>query len=134
MQNAKVIDADGHVQDRDAEIRKFMEEPYCRRRGPFVVRARLTNEGAAPLRGVALRLSPPAGVFGWQTRPLGAVPVATTLVKLAFCFDEVTLSHRSLRSVPAVLFRPPNMMDCAVVGSNTAVWECLATGPLCVHV
>ena len=24
MQNAKVIDADGHVQDRDAEIRKFM--------------------------------------------------------------------------------------------------------------
>ena len=38
MQNAKIIDADGHVQDRDAEIRKFMEEPYCRRRGPLVAK------------------------------------------------------------------------------------------------
>ena len=38
MQNAKVIDADGHVQDRDAEIRKFMAEPYCRRPGPHVAK------------------------------------------------------------------------------------------------
>src|SRR5258707_7057638 len=38
MPNAKIIDADGHVQDRDAEIRKFMEEPYCRRRGPLVAK------------------------------------------------------------------------------------------------
>jgi uncharacterized protein len=38
MQNAKIIDADGHVQDRDAEIRKFMAEPYCRRRGPLVAK------------------------------------------------------------------------------------------------
>ncbi len=38
MENAKVIDADGHVQDRDAEIRKFMAEPYCRRRGPLVAK------------------------------------------------------------------------------------------------
>jgi hypothetical protein len=28
MQGAKVIDADGHVRDRDVEIRAFMEEPY----------------------------------------------------------------------------------------------------------
>lgn len=38
MENAKVIDADGHVQDRDAEIRKFMDEPYGRRRGPLVAK------------------------------------------------------------------------------------------------
>jgi uncharacterized protein len=38
MQNAKVIDADGHVQDRDADIRACMEEPYCRRQGPLVAK------------------------------------------------------------------------------------------------
>ncbi len=36
MQNAKVIDADGHVRDRDADIRAFMEEPYCRRQGSLL--------------------------------------------------------------------------------------------------
>lgn len=38
MHGAKVIDADGHVRDRDAEIRKFMKEPNCRRQGPLVAK------------------------------------------------------------------------------------------------
>ena len=38
MQNTDVIDADGHVRDRDAEIRAFMEEPYCNRQGTLVAR------------------------------------------------------------------------------------------------
>ena len=38
MQNAKVIDADGHVQDRDADIRACMEEPFCRRQGTLVAK------------------------------------------------------------------------------------------------
>lgn len=33
LANVKIIDADGHVRDRDADIRKFMAEPYCRRQG-----------------------------------------------------------------------------------------------------
>lgn len=36
MDNAKVIDADGHVRDRDADIRAHMEEPYCRRQGSLL--------------------------------------------------------------------------------------------------
>ena len=36
MVNAKVIDADGHVRDRDADIRAFMEEPYRRRQGSLL--------------------------------------------------------------------------------------------------
>ncbi len=38
MQEAKVIDADGHVRDRDVEIRAFMDEPYCKRQGTLVAR------------------------------------------------------------------------------------------------
>ena len=38
MQNAKIIDADGHVLDRDTDIRAFMEEPYCRRQGSLLAR------------------------------------------------------------------------------------------------
>jgi hypothetical protein len=38
MGEAKVIDADGHVRDRDVEIRAFMEEPYRRRQGTLVAR------------------------------------------------------------------------------------------------
>ena len=38
MQETKIIDADGHVRDRDAEIRAFMEEPYCKRQGTLVAR------------------------------------------------------------------------------------------------
>jgi uncharacterized protein len=33
-----VIDADGHVRDRDADIRAFMEEPYCRRQGSLLAK------------------------------------------------------------------------------------------------
>jgi uncharacterized protein len=36
MVTAKVIDADGHVRDRDADVRPFIEEPYCRRQGSLV--------------------------------------------------------------------------------------------------
>ena len=36
MVTAKVIDADGHVRDRDADVRPFIEEPYCRRQGALV--------------------------------------------------------------------------------------------------
>jgi predicted TIM-barrel fold metal-dependent hydrolase len=36
MQNAKIIDADGHVLDRDADLRAFIEEPYCRRQGSLL--------------------------------------------------------------------------------------------------
>jgi uncharacterized protein len=36
MQNAKIIDADGHVLDRDADLRPFIEEPYCRRQGSLL--------------------------------------------------------------------------------------------------
>jgi hypothetical protein len=36
LANVKIIDADGHVRDRDADIRKFMEEPYCRRQGSLL--------------------------------------------------------------------------------------------------
>ena len=38
MPNFKVIDADGHVRDRDAEIRAFMDEPYRKRQGTLVAR------------------------------------------------------------------------------------------------
>lgn len=36
MVNAKIIDADGHLRDRDADIRAFMEEPYCRRQASLL--------------------------------------------------------------------------------------------------
>ncbi|MFQ5916776.1 MAG: amidohydrolase family protein [Candidatus Binatia bacterium] len=36
MHDEKVIDADGHVRDRDADIRAHMEEPYCRRKGALL--------------------------------------------------------------------------------------------------
>ena len=36
MISAKVIDADGHVRDRDSDVRAFMEEPFCRRQGSLV--------------------------------------------------------------------------------------------------
>ena len=36
LANVKIIDADGHVRDRDADIRKFMAEPYCRRQGSLL--------------------------------------------------------------------------------------------------
>ncbi len=36
MHNEKIIDADGHVRDRDADIRAHMEEPYCRRKGSLL--------------------------------------------------------------------------------------------------
>ncbi len=36
MHNEKIIDADGHVRDRDADIRSHMEEPYCRRKGSLL--------------------------------------------------------------------------------------------------
>ena len=36
MHNEKIIDADGHVRDRDANIRAHMEEPYCRRKGALL--------------------------------------------------------------------------------------------------
>lgn len=36
MENAKVIDADGHVRDRDADIRAHMEEPFRRRKGSLL--------------------------------------------------------------------------------------------------
>ena len=36
LTNVKIIDADGHVRDRDADIRKFMAEPYCRRVGSLL--------------------------------------------------------------------------------------------------
>ena len=36
LAEVKVIDADGHVRDRDADIRKFMAEPYCRRQGSLL--------------------------------------------------------------------------------------------------
>ncbi len=36
MENAKIIDADGHVRDREADIRSYMEEPYCRRSGSLL--------------------------------------------------------------------------------------------------
>ena len=40
MGNELIIDADGHVLDREANIRAHMEEPYCRRKG-----ALLPNDG-----------------------------------------------------------------------------------------
>jgi predicted TIM-barrel fold metal-dependent hydrolase len=36
MENAKIIDADGHVRDRDSDIRAHMEEPYCKRGGSLL--------------------------------------------------------------------------------------------------
>jgi predicted TIM-barrel fold metal-dependent hydrolase len=36
LAKVKVIDADGHVRDRDADIRKFMAEPYSRRQGSLL--------------------------------------------------------------------------------------------------
>jgi Carbohydrate family 9 binding domain-like/NPCBM-associated, NEW3 domain of alpha-galactosidase len=41
---------------------------------PFVVRARLADVSEAPLRTVALRLEPPDGSAGWQSRMLGSPP------------------------------------------------------------
>ena len=36
LANVNIIDADGHVLDRDANLRKFIPEPYCRRRGSLL--------------------------------------------------------------------------------------------------
>jgi hypothetical protein len=36
MGDTKVIDADGHVIDRDTDIRPHMDEPYCRRKGSLL--------------------------------------------------------------------------------------------------
>jgi len=36
LANITIIDADGHVLDRDANLRKFIPEPYCRRRGSLL--------------------------------------------------------------------------------------------------
>ncbi|HEX9453798.1 MAG TPA: amidohydrolase family protein [Candidatus Binatia bacterium] len=36
LANVNIIDADGHVLDRDADLRKFIAEPYCRRRGSLL--------------------------------------------------------------------------------------------------
>jgi len=47
MQNAKIIDADGHVLDRDTDIRAFMEEPYCRRQGSLLAK----DKGDASMYG-----------------------------------------------------------------------------------
>jgi uncharacterized protein len=38
MLNAKVVDADGHVLDRDADIRAFMDEPYRLRQGSLLAK------------------------------------------------------------------------------------------------
>ncbi len=37
MHNEKIIDLDGHVRNRDADIRAHMEEPYCRRKGALLL-------------------------------------------------------------------------------------------------
>jgi len=34
--SVKIVDADGHVRDRDADIREFLEEPYRWRQGPLL--------------------------------------------------------------------------------------------------
>lgn len=34
--DARIIDADGHVRDRDANIRAHMEEPFCKRQGSLL--------------------------------------------------------------------------------------------------
>ena len=36
METSKIIDSDGHVQERDTDIRPHMEEPYCNRRGSLL--------------------------------------------------------------------------------------------------
>ena len=36
LANVNIIDADGHVIDRDANLRKFIPEPYCRRQGSLL--------------------------------------------------------------------------------------------------
>ena len=36
MIDGKIIDADGHVRDRDSEIRSHLEEPYRRREGSLL--------------------------------------------------------------------------------------------------
>ena len=36
LANVNIIDADGHVLDRDANLRKFIPEPYCRREGSLL--------------------------------------------------------------------------------------------------
>jgi predicted TIM-barrel fold metal-dependent hydrolase len=36
MATLRVIDSDGHVQERDADIRPHLEEPYCKRRGSLL--------------------------------------------------------------------------------------------------
>jgi len=36
MASGQVIDADGHVRDRDADIRAYIEEPYSRRQGSLL--------------------------------------------------------------------------------------------------
>jgi len=39
MDTHRVIDSDGHVQERDTDIRPHLEEPYCNRyRAPARVR------------------------------------------------------------------------------------------------
>ena len=36
MNNTSIVDADGHVLDRDTDVRPHMEEPYCKRQGSLL--------------------------------------------------------------------------------------------------
>jgi len=36
MESARIIDADGHVHERDVDVRAFMDEPYCGRKGALL--------------------------------------------------------------------------------------------------
>ena len=55
MENAKIIDADGHVRDRDADIRAHMEEPYCKRGGPLLPADEWDSSMYGKLEGVDVR-------------------------------------------------------------------------------
>ncbi|MGH7843788.1 MAG: amidohydrolase family protein [Candidatus Binatia bacterium] len=55
MDNPKIIDADGHVRDRDADIRAHMEEPYCRRRGTLLPQDEWDSSMYGKLEGVDVR-------------------------------------------------------------------------------
>ncbi len=57
LADVNIIDADGHVIDRDANLRKFIAEPYSRRQGSLLP----TDRHLGPVPDQRFRRHPVAG-------------------------------------------------------------------------
>ncbi len=68
MDTYRVIDSDGHVQERDKDIRPHLEEPYCNRRGSLFPNDEWDSSMYGKL-GNAGRRRGDAGCATWTKRP-----------------------------------------------------------------